>query len=213
MTRSAILKPVGEHDIEIVKCSGQSKDSNDDKRLNGDDLERHKMELCSVAANFFYVDRFPAQKLHPKKFVFENRIKDKTILGAAPYMSYVGLCKIYGHLRYVAVSSKVIYANVDEDLQTIDIRHQFLGLHYFESILKFLPKKLYKQENMAKEVRPWLEAKSTFYLDKQGLIVKHVMDDKDVDQDRIQKTPVDKIKEKLAKLKKNVPTPAPAMFK
>ena len=67
--------------------------------------------------------------------------------------------------------------------------------------------------NIDREARIWFDAISTFYLNPKGKIVKHVVDNKDIDHERTVKRPIDEIKEKLAKLNKNTPTAAPALSK
>ena len=58
-----------------------------------------------------------------------------------------------------------------------------------------------------KEQRIWLEAVSTYYLDGDGKIVRHIVDDKDIDHDRVMTSPFERLKERLAK---HIKTPAPA---
>ena len=62
----------------------------------------------------------------------------------------------------------------------------------------YIPKKLYKKDNVLKESSIWLEAKSTFFINKEGKVVKHVLDNREVDQEK-QKSIVDSLKEKLVK--------------
>ena len=49
-----------------------------------------------------------------------------------------------------------------------------------------------------KESSIWLEAKSTFYINKEGKVVKHILDNREVDQEK-QKSIVDSLKEKIVK--------------
>ena len=67
--------------------------------------------------------------------------------------------------------------------------------------------------NIDREARIWFDAISTFYLNPKGKIIRHVVDNKDIDHERTVKRPIDEIKEKLAKLNKNTPTAAPALSK
>ena len=72
---------------------------------------------------------------------------------------------------------------------------------------------IFSRANLDSESRIWFDAISTFYLDPQGRILRHVVDNKDTDHERTVKRPIDEIKEKLAKLNKNTPTAAPALSK
>ena len=62
----------------------------------------------------------------------------------------------------------------------------------------YFPRKLYNKKNLMKESSIWLEAKSTFFINKEGKVVKHILDNREVDQEK-QKSIIDSLKEKLVK--------------
>ena len=117
------------------------------------------------------------------------------------------MIKILYTFRYAICDSEVIGSTINIEEQSIKIRFKFMGLGYLETILKFLPKKLWISENMVKESRSFFEADSTYYVDSGGKITKHVVDDKDIDHDKVVNNPLDRVREKLAKLAK-APKPA-----
>ena len=147
------------------------------------------------------------ERFHPN-ITLDNRISGNTVQGFKYYNAYLGFVKLYGLCRFVTVSSRVCQTYINEEEQSITIHFRFFGLGFIETALKFFPKQLYRRENVLKEQRIWLEAVSTYYLDNDGLIIKHVVDDKDIDHDRVVTNPFERLKEKLAKHIK-APTPVP----
>ena len=147
------------------------------------------------------------ERFHPN-IILENRISGNVSQGLTNYTSYLGLVRLYGLCRFVSVSSRVTSTFINVEEQSVTVHFRFFGLGYIEWVLKLLPKQLYKKENALKEQRIWLEAISTYYLDNDGRIIKHVVDDKDIDHDRVVTNPFERLKEKLAKHIK-APTPVP----
>jgi len=133
--------------------------------------------------------------------------------GMTQYYKTLGVITVYGHFRFAYVNSIVLKSWINEQEQSVSVRFQFLGLGFLEMAIKYFPKKLFKRANLDSESRIWFDAISTFYLDPQGRILRHVVDNKDTDHERTVKRPIDEIKEKLAKLNKNTPTAAPALSK
>jgi hypothetical protein len=180
--------------------------SGDNDNLPEDILREIKEALCRSTQQFFTA-RVNINMFHPN-IVFENRINGKVSQGLGPYNQYLGMAKIYGHLRYSFVSSQVLSSHIDQDQCTVSVRFQFLGMGMIEMALKYFPKKLYQRAKLTKESRVWLDAISTFHLDDNGIIIKHVLDNKDLDRERLVQTPVEKVKEKLRKLNPSTPSPS-----
>ncbi len=139
--------------------------------------------------------------------ILDNRINGSFVQGLKYYNGYLGLVKLYGISRFVSVSSRVCNTYINEEEQSVTVHFRFFGLGFIETIFKFFPKQLYKKDNALKEQRIWLEAVSTYYLDGDGKIVRHIVDDKDIDHDRVITNPFERLKERLAK---HIKTPAPA---
>lgn len=147
----------------------------------------------------------PKHDMYHSLMVFEDRINNKAINGYIPYSSYLGLVKMYGHIRYGFVASQVQSSWITEEDQSVGIHFKFHGLGMVPMMIKYFPKKLFIKDNLLQESTVWVEAISTFYINNEGKICRHVIDNKRVDQDKTVKSPVDKVKEKLAKL-----SPSPA---
>ena len=124
----------------------------------------------------------------------------------------MGLLKIYGHLRFVYVQLSVRGIQISTDEGVVRIRFCIKGFGMLKLFLSYLPKQLYKKENMSKHAPIWIEAVSTYHVDNEGKIFRHVLDNKQEDKESEQvKSTVQKVKEKLQKLGEKVPVPSPAL--
>jgi len=207
-----VTRPLSQDDISI-SCldntqQGPSSTTNkgkEKKKPSESVLRETQAHLCDFTTNFFIVT-LDQERFHPN-ITLDNRISGNTVQGFKYYNAYLGFVKLYGLCRFVTVSSRVCQTYINEEEQSITIHFRFFGLGFIETALKFFPKQLYKRENVIKEQRIWLEAVSTYYLDSDGQIIRHVVDDKDIDHDRVVKNPFERLKERLAK---HIKTPAPA---
>jgi len=205
-------KPQTPDDIPIAKCldkcqEGQLLSSNQgkDKKPSQSELIEAQAYLCDYTTNFFIMTL--DQERYHQNMILDNRINGNIVQGFKYYNGYMGLVKLYGLCRFVTVSSRVCATTINEEEQSVTIHFRFFGLGFIEAALKFFPKQLYKKDNALKEQRIWLEAVSTYYLDSEGKIIRHIVDDKDIDHDRVVKNPFERLKERLAK---HIKTPAPA---
>jgi len=72
-------------------------------------------------------------------------------------------------------------------------------------IALYIPRKLYRQENMIKNAKIIKEGVSYYYVDGHRKVYKHITDNKEEDRDRVALT--QKLKEQVKKL-----APSPATF-
>lgn len=200
-----VPRPLVDDDICTLKFSRTDKinadSSKDNDKLPGFVLQEAQEVLCKATQEFF-VGQHDHSMFHPE-MVFENRVTGRVINGYVHYRSYLSLVKMYGHIRYIFVVSQVQSSWRKEEEQSVSIHFKFSGMGIVAMGIKYFPKKLYSVKNMLAESRTWLEAVSTFYIDNNGKIVRHVVDNKNVDHDRTVKSPVDRVKEKLAKMSPN----------
>ena len=220
-----VAKPLHEEDIHIHTCNSNvpkdGQNSQNDDKVPPHLLKEVEEVLCSFTQGFF-THRMPFKYISPH-IVLEDRIRNKTLQTAPYYNMYLNYMKMYGHMRYVVltnakliifdkpfyltktlffryafVTSSVISSHIDMERECIDIRFRFYGIGFIKMAVMYFPRKLYKRKNVMKESSIWLEAKSTFYINKEGKVVKHILDNREVDQEK-QKSIVDSLKEKIVK--------------
>jgi hypothetical protein len=139
----------------------------------------------------------------------------QVVKGGAQYITQVNLLKIICHARFAFVRFGVHSFSKDEADGCITVHWQIAGLSMLRLGILFFPKKLWKKDNMVTEAKIWKEGVSRFWVDGDGKLYRHVVDDKYEDKDRLVSgaggSNLDKIKEKLEKLKPTQsPVPSPA---
>lgn len=185
----------------IVNCSSnddQSSSPNGDKKneLPPKELLDQVADRLSWDMAHFFV-RQPDFSLYREDIVFDNRMSGRTTVGAYNYIKQMHFLRIWGHLRFVFVRFGIMKVTVHPLEGQIQMRWQISGIGMIKMLLMYLPKQLWKQENVAKNATIYLDGMSTFYVDGNGLIYRHVADNKMPSKSDV----VVKIKEKLEKLK------------
>ena len=172
-------------------------------------------DACDVLLfdlNRFFV-RKPDNRLYRRDMVFENRITGRVVTGGLQYVNAMHLLKIYAHFKFAFVRMSVLDYAQDVDEGTIRVHWRISGLSLLRVVVLYLPKRLWKMDNMEKEATVWKEGVSTFWVDGNGVIFRHVADDKWEDRERAAAAKkVDSVKEKLQKLRQEgAPLPSPGM--
>ena len=131
--------------------------------------------------------------------------------GGINYIQQIGLIRIYAHLRFVFVQLQLKSVEIEKEEGLIRIKFCCKGIGMLRMALQYLPKKLYKKENMSKEATVWMDAVSTYHIDEEGKVFRHVLDNKEEDKGKAAISPVQTIREKVSKLREKAPVPSPAL--
>ena len=131
--------------------------------------------------------------------------------GGINYVNQINLLRIYGNLRWVVVKCTVEGVQVSTEEGTVRIRFCIQGCGMLRWAINYIPKQLYKKENIRKHAPIWMEAISTYHVDEEGKIYRHILDNKDEDKGGTVKSTVEEVKEKLQKLREKAPVPSPAL--
>ena len=134
----------------------------------------------------------------------------QVVTGGLQYVQQLRLLNIYAHLRFVFVQLQVKSLQVSTEEGIVRIRFCIKGFGMLQMLLNYLPKKLYKIENMSKHAPIWMDAISSYHVDEDGKIFRHVLDNKDEDKSEMPKSTIETVKEKLQKLRE-APVPKPAI--
>ncbi len=170
------------------------------------DLSRIR-QILTRDLNCFFVGT-PDLSVYRHDVIFDNRLSGQVTVGAVNYAKQWHMAKIYGNLRYVFVTLRVLSAAHNVGTGVIVVRWRVSGIKFLEMIMGYVPKRLWRQANLNEHADILMEAVSTFSVDAEGKIFKHVLDNKWEDREKRPVETVDKIKAKLAKLKGDVPAPS-----
>ncbi len=189
------------------KSLASKHDKEEEKRPSREDLERVRSVLSHDIPRFFI--KTPNFSIYGQNFECDDRINGKTYK-IVDYIKQVYYIRIWGNLRYTFIRTNVVSENVIEAESAIEFRFRVRALPFFKMMIYMFPKKLYISENMNKNADIIAELISTYYVGKDGKVFLHVIDDKQTDRDR-EPSKVNLIQEKLNKLRKSPPVPAPSL--
>jgi len=158
----------------------------------------------------------PNYDLYHPDIVFEDRIRNKTFVGRPYYANQISLFKIVMHAKNAYWRIAVQSVAVDEEESSIDIKWSLGRIGFLRIFIYYIPKKLWRIKNMeefAKE-KGVTGGVSTYVLDKDSKVIKHILDLKEVDKDKAKAGDdrIQQLKNKMAKLKKEA-VPQPALYK
>ncbi|CAH0558838.1 unnamed protein product [Brassicogethes aeneus] len=120
---------------------------------------------------------------HPD-VVFEDRIRNITTNGLYNYVKQVALLRTVGHLKFAYVKFEIIKITQHPEDSTVKIRWQIRGISAFRVMLQFWKFKLWKYREMFEKCDAWYDGFSTFHVNSEGQVVKHVADKMMPDSDR-----------------------------
>jgi len=194
--------------------SSVASDGAGDNEGKPSDIElAHMAERLQKAVTTLLVNSRHDYTLYDQNIVLEDRIRNKTLKGIVDYHKALNLVKIYLNAKYVYVKLAVDSVAVDPEDATVTIKWSVNGMGMIKALVHYIPKQLYKRQNMDKIADQVAAGVSTYYINNSK-VVRHIVDNIEVDKDKVRlKSRVEEIKAKVAKLHPRVPNPAGAMYK
>lgn len=168
------------------------KESKPFKRLPSDDeLETVYRKLSEQLPRFF-VETLD-YNLYTKDIVFEDRIRGRVVKGINDYMLNLSFLRIKGHLSYSSIGFKILKITKHEEEAAVKVRWQIRGIPGWRVFLTFWRYLPFSRNNqpMSSDV---YDGFSTFFVNSEGKIYRHVADKMMPDDDKLlRKSPLDKI--------------------
>lgn len=117
-------------------------------------------------------------RIYTKDVVLENNwniAKPRKIVGITGYVLAVFKARFYIHSKYAKVKMKVLSSSVDESLGCVHIHWRMAVLEQKMGFM-FWKYALFQFKKTAEAESELLEGHSTFYVNNEGFIYKHVLD-------------------------------------
>jgi len=193
----------------FMSSSADSSSSGDksSKEPRKPNLEKVSSLLIIDLVNLFVSPM--SKTLYHHNIIFEDNIRGKRYEGILEYRQIVNLMKIVCHFRFVYVRFNILSITEHPEDSTIRVRWRIVGMGMFKMLLKYIPEKMWVRGNMDKASATWYDGYSTFHVNSDDKIDKHRADKVMPDEDAV--SVKKKLAEKLEKLQKLKPTPAPAI--
>jgi len=132
--------------------------------------------------------------LYDMNVVLEDRIRGQTFNGIILYIKNMHLLKIVANIKYVYVRPHVISMTIHPEDNTIKVTWKIVGLGMLRMALRYIPDQLYNRTNMDKAAITWFEGYSTFHVNSEGKIVRHVVDKRSEEENQ---TTLEEMRKKL----------------
>ncbi|XP_076387036.1 uncharacterized protein LOC100879722 [Megachile rotundata] len=130
--------------------------------------------------------------IYTADLIFINNIKGTTTTGIYEYIKQISILKIIGHIKFAYVKCNILKMTMHPEDSTIKVRWRIEGISGTSVFLSFWKFSLWNLKNQATEKPAWYDGFSTFYVNNDGKIFKHVVDKlmPDQEQEKV-KTPIE----------------------
>lgn len=126
-------------------------------------------------------------EIYTKDLVFVNNIRGTTSVGIQHYFKQIALLKVIGHLKYAFVKFEVLKMSMHPEDNSIKVRWRIVGISGTRVFLTFWKIKAWNSKDQTESIPAWYDGFSTFYVNNDGKVFKHVVDKTMPDQNVTEK--------------------------
>ncbi|CAK9821762.1 Uncharacterized protein C6orf136 homolog [Anthophora retusa] len=132
-------------------------------------------------------------RIYTSDLVFVNNIKGTTSTGLHHYIKQIAFLKIIGHLKYAYIKLEVLKMTMHPEDSSIKVRWRIVGISGTRLFLTFWKFKLWNAKEYIQDAQSWYDGFSTFYVNNDSKVFKHIVDKMMPDQDTKEKvkTPIE----------------------
>ncbi|KAJ8949577.1 hypothetical protein NQ318_016208 [Aromia moschata] len=122
---------------------------------------------------------------HPE-MIFEDNIRGIRTVGLYSYVKQVALLRTVGHFKFAYVMFEILKITQHPEDSTVKIRWRIRGISALKVMLTFWKYRLWNfKEIFDNQTESWYDGFSTFYVNVDGFVVKHVADKMMPDSDSV----------------------------
>ncbi|XP_039311461.1 uncharacterized protein LOC105198313 [Solenopsis invicta] len=126
--------------------------------------------------------------IYTKDLIFINNFRGVTTRGLMNYAKQVILLRIIGHIKFAHVKFDIIKITMHPENDTVQVRWRIRGVTGWKVFSMFWKYKVWKiQDAISTNQEVWYDGFSTFYVNADGKIYKHITDKMMPDQDTVTK--------------------------
>ncbi|XP_072758483.1 uncharacterized protein [Anoplolepis gracilipes] len=188
-------------DENILKTSPQSPPlQNNEGKPSQEQLQNIVNSLSQDLPNLFVKPQ--NYSIYTQDLIFINNIRGVTTKGITNYAKQLILLRTIGHIKFAHVKLQVLKITMHSDDGTVKIRWRIRGVTGWKVFSMFWKYKIWKiQDTIESNHEIWYDGFSTYSINGDGKIYKHVADKVMPDQDVIVKKEDLRIAPKLALFK------------
>ncbi|XP_076628082.1 uncharacterized protein LOC143345133 [Colletes latitarsis] len=129
--------------------------------------------------------------MYTQDVVFINNIRGTSTTGIVNYIKQIAFLKIVGHIKFAYVKFDILKITMHPEDSSIKVRWRIIGITGTHIFLQFWRLKIWKMKQHIRDQQSWYDGFSTFYVNNDGKIFKHVVDKMMPDQDGYTKTSIE----------------------
>lgn len=122
-------------------------------------------------------------RMYTHDLIFINNIRGTNTTGIFPYIKQVQLLKIVGHLKYAYITFNILKITVHPEDNSVKVRWRIEGIGGMKIFSMLWNIKSLTLRPPASAHEAWYDGFSTFYVNGDGYIYKHVVDKIMLDHD------------------------------
>ncbi|CAH1964863.1 unnamed protein product [Acanthoscelides obtectus] len=174
-------------DTSLKRFSKPVPEANDNERLfaEQDDNSNPNKPSPDKLLHVYNVlgDNLPKLFIQPLDYtiyhadiIFEDNIRNIRTVGMYNYVKQVALLRIVGHIKFAYVKFDILKITFHPEDSTVKVRWSIKGISALTVMTKFWKYKLWNFKEIFEKTDNWYDGFSTFYVNAEGKIVKHVAD-------------------------------------
>lgn len=126
--------------------------------------------------------------IYHENLIFENNIKNTRTVGLLNYVRQVAWLRTVGHLKFAYVKFEILKITQHPEDGTVKVRWRIRGIPALKVMFQFWRYKLWEWRDMFEKSDSWYDGFSTFYVNEDGKVTKHVADKMMPDSDTVTET-------------------------
>ncbi|KAK2582441.1 hypothetical protein KPH14_004751 [Odynerus spinipes] len=177
--------------INVQEDSDKQSAPKDEDRPSREQLE-HVFQCLSRDLPRFFIQSLD-YSIYSPDIILINNIKGTTTRGIFGYVKQAALLRTLGHIKFAYITLDILKITIDPEDDSIKVRWRMRGISGMKVIFTFWKYKLWKMKETLANADVWYDGFSTYYVDANGKVYKHVVDKMMPDQDHLyekEKTPV-----------------------
>lgn len=123
--------------------------------------------------------------IYSTDIIFINNIKGITTKGMFNYVKQIALVRTIAHLKFAYIKLNVLKITIDPEDDTIKVRWRISGITGLKALFTLWRFKLWKMKEALNDAEVWYDGFSTYYVDVNGKVYKHVIDKLMPDQNQL----------------------------
>ena len=121
--------------------------------------------------------------LYTQDLVFINNIRGVSTTGLVNYVKQIAFLKIIGHIKFAYIRLNVMKMTMHPEDNTIKVRWRIVGISGTHVFLQFWKVKVWNMKQHINDTEAWYDGFSTFHVNNDGKVFKHVVDKMMPDED------------------------------